>query len=482
MKPLLAIRSIYNMAQFQIVDQSTTQSDPKMGNESLNWLYEFVLFSRPWIWGLCNAFLVGVSFFALNFFNKYQDHPLFLEQNITAAIVFALFFFVIAMAIGLFDLKQRRRNLPIAALSYVLSIAFSFAFFNLVFFQPVSRWVMLFGALCSFFVYTLGNFLIRRFLKNPTLTYVICGPSSELTPVLKQHFKEKSINFIHINTSKNEPNSTQYEDVDTIVAKLKKNRVFSALLTQGAYLSQDFDRISLEIVKWGIPLSNEVSYYSDYFHRYPVESVHMSLASLQGLGKGNLLFAFFKRLLDIIFSATLLIALSPVFLLTAILIRITSPGPALFFQQRAGRNSHPFTLVKFRSMTWQGLKVDDQALAKVDDPRVTPFGSFIRKTHIDEIPQLINILKGEMSFIGPRPETVVITERLCQEIPQYALRTVVRPGLSGVAQILYRKTLYSRDESYQKLSYDLYYIQNRGLFLELWILLRTMIVLTKNTW
>lgn len=181
-----------------------------------------------------------------------------------------------------------------------------------------------------------------------------------------------------------------------------------------------------------------------------------------------------KRALDIIVSLILLSLLLPVALLTWALVKITSPGRAIYKQTRVGWKGESFTIYKFRSM-----RMDSEAQgaqwAAVNDNRTTLIGKFIRKFRVDEIPQLINILRGDMSFIGPRPERPEFTCKLAQCIPFYNLRHMVKPGLTGWAQVMYP---YGADEedARRKLEYELYYIKNHSLGLDLKILFKTFSV------
>jgi len=180
-----------------------------------------------------------------------------------------------------------------------------------------------------------------------------------------------------------------------------------------------------------------------------------------------------KRALDVIHASALLIVTSPLMALFAVLIKLDSPGKILFRQSRVGRNGEEFELFKFRSMREDAERVSGPAWASQNDPRVTRIGRFMRRTRIDELPQLINVLRGEMSFVGPRPERRVFVDKLRREIPYYDLRHSVRPGLTGWAQVEYGygSTI---EENQEKLRYDLYYIKNGNAFLDLWIVLKTV--------
>ena len=179
-----------------------------------------------------------------------------------------------------------------------------------------------------------------------------------------------------------------------------------------------------------------------------------------------------KRLSDVVLAVALLLVAMPVMGLVAILIRLESRGPAIFRQARTGLGGREFEILKFRSMT-DDAERDGPQWARRSDPRVTRLGRVIRLLRIDELPQLINVLKGEMSFIGPRPERPVFNATLEQEIPLYNLRHLVRPGITGWAQVMYPYGA-SVEDAREKLQYDLYYIKNYSVLLDIGIVFKTL--------
>ena len=179
-----------------------------------------------------------------------------------------------------------------------------------------------------------------------------------------------------------------------------------------------------------------------------------------------------KRLLDIMLSAAGIITAIPLMLLVALVVAISSKGPAIYSQERYGQYRKVFRLKKFRTMMVDAEK-DGAQWSKPNDPRITFVGKFLRKSRIDELPQLWNVFKGEMSFIGPRPERPDFVMKLEKEIPYYDLRHLVKPGISGWAQVMYPYG-NSAEDSLRKLEYDLYYIKNYSLTLDMYIILRTV--------
>ncbi len=184
-----------------------------------------------------------------------------------------------------------------------------------------------------------------------------------------------------------------------------------------------------------------------------------------------------KRIIDIILSALGLIILSPLMIIVALAIKATSPGPVLYLQERVGQGEKPFMLYKFRTMINNAEARTGPVLASDDDPRITPIGKFLRATRIDEIPQLWNVLKGDMSLVGPRPERPFFIEKFKKEIPGYEYRHLVKPGITGLAQIAGKYSTTADD----KLRYDLMYIGNLSLLQDIKILVQTVPVVMNSS-
>ncbi len=183
-----------------------------------------------------------------------------------------------------------------------------------------------------------------------------------------------------------------------------------------------------------------------------------------------------KRAFDVAVSGTVLLLTLPITLVTAILVKLESPGPVLYRQERVGLHGQSFMVLKVRSMRHDAEAGGAPQWAQKRDPRVTRIGAFIRKTRIDELPQLLNVLRGDMSFVGPRPERPFFVDQLSEQIPFYRERHCVKPGITGWAQVNYPYGA-SLEDARQKLSYDLYYVKNHSLFLDFIILLSTIRVI-----
>jgi len=230
----------------------------------------------------------------------------------------------------------------------------------------------------------------------------------------------------------------------------------------------------LRIKTTGVHVNDISTFLERETGRVDLQSVNPSwLIFSDGFSSGRMLSGVFKRLFDITASLILLILAGPVILLTALAVKLESKGPAFYRQRRVGLYGVGFDCLKLRSMR-QDAEVNGQAVwAEKDDPRITRIGRFIRKVRIDELPQCWSVLKGEMSFVGPRPERPQFVEDLEQQLPYYAERHMVKPGITGWAQINYPYGA-SIEDSRQKLEYDLYYAKNYSPFLDLLILLQTI--------
>ena len=229
----------------------------------------------------------------------------------------------------------------------------------------------------------------------------------------------------------------------------------------------------LRIKTAGVHVNELSSFMERETGRVDLDSVSPSwLIFSDGFSSGRAISTVAKRVFDIAASALLLLVTFPLIALFALLVRLDSKGPAFFRQRRVGLYGQPFELVKLRSMRTDAEK-DGAKWAQADDPRVTRLGRFIRKVRIDELPQSWSVLKGEMSFVGPRPEVPTFVADLEDKLPYYAERHMVKPGITGWAQINYPYGA-SIEDSRHKLEYDLYYAKNYTPFLDLLILLQTL--------
>jgi len=226
----------------------------------------------------------------------------------------------------------------------------------------------------------------------------------------------------------------------------------------------------------GVRIIDYPSFYEIMTGKIPVESINPSWLVQSSGFLITPFIRFMKRVFDILLSSTVLMLTLPFFPIFSFLIKYKSPGPIFYFQKRVGKNGNLFTIYKFRSMRIDAEAETGAAWAKKDDPRLSKFGHILRKTRIDELPQLVNVLNGKMSFIGPRPERPEFVNQISAVTPYYRERHAIKPGITGWAQVMYPYGS-SLGDSVEKLRYDLYYINNLSVFLELLIVFKTIKVI-----
>ena len=257
-----------------------------------------------------------------------------------------------------------------------------------------------------------------------------------------------------------------YAQLERILEESNPDEVVVALDPQDIHVMPD---IMMAADKEGVRLSL-IPFFNDYIPRNPAivslgrtKLIDMRVTPLDDLG-----WAMVKRTMDIIGSLALILIFSPVMLVVAIGVKLSSPGPILFCQERIGKNKKPFKMLKFRSMRITGT--ENTGWSTNSDPRKTRFGSFIRKFSLDELPQFFNVLMGDMSLVGPRPEIPFHVRHFKEEVPLYLLRQQVRPGITGWAQV---NGLRGDTSIEERVKYDLWYIENWSIWLDLKILLMT---------
>jgi sugar transferase (PEP-CTERM system associated) len=222
----------------------------------------------------------------------------------------------------------------------------------------------------------------------------------------------------------------------------------------------------------GIRVDDGIAFTEQMAGKLSVENLHPSFLIFSDGFKRSAILKKLKRGLDILGSVLGLTLFIPVNLIVSIAIKLDSMGPILYRQERVGKDGKIFRLLKFRSM-YMDAEENGPVWARVNDERVTRVGRIIRKMRLDEIPQMLNVLKGDMSFVGPRPERPFFVDRLVNEIPFYSERHVIKPGITGWAQIRYHYGA-SKEDALQKLKYDLYYIKHMSTILDLIIIFETI--------
>lgn len=367
---------------------------------------------------------------------------------ITAITVFYLFPFAI---------EPRRNLFTIASLSAMGIFAWRY-FFNLLIIRTAVTRVIFMGFNAE--MVALAGFLLR----HPQLGHKpVCFISNHEQPLVFP----SDIRHIPLNNPRlSRAIKDTKPDMIVISPEMKGNKMTVNVL--------------LSLIPFGISVAEFPAFHEAMTGKIPLSLIEevWFLENLIGIKKRS--YEFLKRLFDIL-SSLLVGFVTLIFLpFIALAIKFDSSGPIFFHQTRVGRHGKPFILIKFRSMvanadSLSGLKMHGQQ----EDPRQTRVGSMMRKTYVDELPQIINILRGEMSFIGPRPERPEYVEKLKTKIPFYETRFLVPPGITGWAQVNMENDA-SVEDAPEKLQYDLYYIKNRMLILDLLIALRTLSAIVRR--
>jgi exopolysaccharide biosynthesis polyprenyl glycosylphosphotransferase len=252
---------------------------------------------------------------------------------------------------------------------------------------------------------------------------------------------------------------------------LRQQQVWGVVLASDA--ENSISEHLLDYKLRGMKVISDKTFLELYLGRIDPDTLTVNDLPLgQGFAAGRIS-AVMKRSCDLIISVSMLILTLPIMALAALAIKLDSPGPVFYRQPRVGRLGQPFTLLKFRSMTIDAEASGKPCWAQKQDPRITKVGAFIRATHIDELPQLANIIRGEMSLVGPRPERPHFVEQLALAIPFYLERSYAKPGLTGWAQVNFPYGA-SVEDAREKLAYDLYYAKHSCLLLDLFILISTV--------
>lgn len=260
------------------------------------------------------------------------------------------------------------------------------------------------------------------------------------------------------------------KNVDQII---KQEKINTVVISPETYQIPQIIDTFYRSLENKITFRNLSSFYEQMTNRVPLGAINQ-VWFLENLSEGSKkTYEEMKRFFDMAFSIVLGIIILPFVPFIALAIKISSSGPVFYRQKRVGQNGKNFEIIKFRTMRADAEEKTGAVWALENDPRITFLGRLLRKTRIDELPQLLNILKGEMSFVGPRAERPEFHENLKNNVPFYEERYIIKPGLSGWAQINYRYSSSVADAA-EKLQYDLYYIKNRSLVLDLGIILKTI--------
>jgi exopolysaccharide biosynthesis polyprenyl glycosylphosphotransferase len=390
--------------------------------------------------------------------NLYDHHSLrntreffqsLLQVTIAATVISIIFFYTVP-AVGI----APKTNLLIFAVVFLILQTCSRYLYNHALAQRARRNILIVDT-------SPGSLELARVIRdNPQFGYAVMG----LVDLGRQELPLNGDDDFKV-----------MNGMDALHEALVGDYVDTVVLGPQAYRAPEvIDRL-FEAIHRGVNFIDLPSFSERLTGKVPVGAISR-VWFLENLSEGSKrAYGVAKRALDTTFSVLAGIPALVAFPFIAIIIKLDSPGPVLFRQSRTGQGGKVFSIVKFRTMRADAEARTGAVWAKENDPRVTRLGRLLRKTRIDELPQLWNIIRGQMSLVGPRAERPEIDERLAQEVPFYKQRYLIKPGLSGWAQIKYQYGASVRDST-EKLQYDLYYIKHRSLMLDLEIILKTLAI------
>ena len=412
---------------------------------------------------------------------------LFQEQGIEKALLIALVCQVCLYYADLYELKvaSDRRELFIRIVQALGATSFLLA--AIYFWAPqvvIGRGVfMVSSALVILFVSgwrLVFEWLSRQVAPRERLLLVGTGPAAiSLARELFQRRQElgvEIVGFVDPDPARvgapviNPGVIGTIEDIPSIVRARGVDRVVVSLGDARGKLPMDK---LLEMKLDGVSFDHLASVYEDLTGKIAIENLRPSWLIFSAGFKKSRLVRTGKRLIDLTAASIGLFLATPVMALVAFAVKLTSPGPAVYRQERVGQHGRVFTVFKFRSMRQDAEDGIGAVWAAKNDNRVTPIGRFLRKSRLDELPQLLNVLKGDMSLVGPRPERPEFVRQLTEQIPFYGQRHVLRPGVTGWAQVRYTYGS-SVEDAMEKLQYDLFYIKNLSIPFDLFIIFSTI--------
>lgn len=322
-------------------------------------------------------------------------------------------------------------------------------------------------------LFILWRQLYNRFIKSSALTnnVLFIGENKEVNDLVDKLNENPQLGYKVV--------KVLFEPNENIKELIKQENINVVVHAKDASSEKDFAGLLYSLLPLGITVYDLPKFYAEITKKIPVSIIGRTwfLENLLEVEKG--MYESSKRLSDILFAVFLSILVLPFFPFIILAILFSSKGKAFYTQNRVGKNGKIFSMIKFRTMVQDAEKLGVQ-WTKDKDERVTKVGTFLRKSRIDELPQLWNVLKGDISFIGPRPERPEFVQTLEKEIPHYQIRHLTRPGLTGWAQINQPFGSASVKDSTEKLQYDLYYIKNRSFILDLDIFAKTIMVVLKR--
>ena len=427
-------------------------------------------------WVPADALLAALSMLAAHQLSPVYAGHLWSRETLWAAGVNGASFTLVAYALGLYapHLGPRRPAVLFRCLAAgALASGVTLAFFYAVFYRPIGRFVIAAATVLSSALVLLLHEGLRRLLRHRPRRILFLGKSVLAERMTAALAAEPEPLYEIVGTW---PDSTETPSVpaDDLVEVCRMKDVDELVLAASAVDLEGLLLPALRCLPLGCHVRTEADFHEEIFQAVPLVGVTPEWMLSRGWDTSDHPAEALKRVTDVALALPILVGLAPVALVAMLLVKVTTGGPVMYSQIRVGRYGKPFRILKLRTMTVDAEDGGPQWSPR-DDPRRTPIGRILRRMRIDELPQVLNVLRGDMSFVGPRPERPEFVESLERSIPYYAWRHLVRPGLTGWAQINHPYGS-SIDDARKKLEYDLYYIRHASLATDLAIVLRTAAV------
>jgi len=429
---------------------------------------------------LALLYVVGLVF-DFDYFKITSDHWFW-------SIVLAIYLTLFATIFELYDLQKASR-FEIVVQNIILTSSVTVLFYLLTPFLtpelPENRLQIVFFYISinfSLFIWRYADIVLisaPRYYKRVLLICNSIDIDSLIISLQKSDPNYKVIGYVNTNSDQyilsefSELKKFRKSNIEEVIKEESISEIVIAT-TSSSGITASLNNQLISLLEKGVPIREYTQVYEEITHRVPVQHVERDFYKYFPFSRSNSnkLYLFFHRVLDLLFSV---IGLSFGLLIIPIIFignLMANKGPLFYTQERVGHNGKHFKIFKLRSMIINAEK-DGAVWASEKDPRVTKFGRFLRKSRFDEIPQFINVIKGNMSVIGPRPERPVFVKELSEKIPFYEIRHIVKPGVTGWAQVN-AKYGSTDDDALEKLQYDLYYIKHRSLFLDISIVFKTL--------
>ena len=447
----------------------------------------FEVSERKILLRLFDIIIVLFGIYVLELFLDY-DYLVISQDNFLAVGVFIIYLSIFGTVFEIYDL-QKASKIDITFRNIVLTASTTVLFYLLTPiitpFLPTNRLQIIYFYIVIIIAIFLWRLAYMTFISSPRFykKVLLVGEISNIESIIKP-LKQADPNYHivgFINSEKEVEDPIKFKGLkefkkESLLQVILENEISEILIAtyNSETITPEIYHDLIALLERGFVIREYTQVYEELTNRVPIQFIGKDFYKYFPFSRSNqnAMYQFFRKFFDIIFSISGLLfglVISPFILLGN---AIANRGRLFYVQERVGKNSEVFRIFKLRTMV-SHAEGKGERWAQEDDLRITPFGNFLRRSRLDEIPQFINVLKGDMSIIGPRPEQPYFVNELSKIIPFYETRHIIKPGLTGWAQVNYRYGA-SVDDSLVKLQYDLFYIKHRGIFLDINILVKTL--------